>query len=54
VEFGRQGFIKGSRPPAMAWRWRACLNYPPAYKPYGQEAERLYSHYHELKVLIRL
>jgi hypothetical protein len=38
-----QGFIKGSR-----------LNSPPACKPYGLEAERMYGHCHSLKALIRL
>jgi len=38
-----QGFIKGSR-----------LNSPPACKPYGLEAEKMYGHFHSLKALIRL
>ncbi|MCJ7776629.1 MAG: hypothetical protein MUP08_09615 [Desulfobulbaceae bacterium] len=27
---------------------------PPAWKPYGLEAERLYNHCHSLKAIIRL
>jgi len=40
---GRKDFIKGSRPPAIAWHWRAGLN-----------SESMYGHCHSLKATIRL
>jgi hypothetical protein len=43
VEFIRKDFIKGLRPPAIAWHWRAGLN-----------SKSEYSHCYSLKALIRL
>ena len=37
----REDFIKGLRPPAIAWHWRAGLN-----------SEKLYSHCHSFKAYV--